>query len=196
MSKTSDRLYQSMIDALNAATARAQTPSQYENDLRTDYNNLNSFIDRKDYRNPQAAGVATGMLPLADYQKQLHFGQPATVPGVDPHITANQNSLQNAQLEQDYGNAYEQKIGDLSNQRTGMLGTLQNLYDQRMGIGIAGTQAGLNATANQPQGFDWFSLVGPAVNATLQGLSAARGKGGSPPSGSFTPPPSPAGGMI
>ncbi len=160
-----------MMQQLQASIAKAQQPGQYELGLQTDYNNLNNFINSKDYRNPQASGVAIGMLPLNNYQQMVKAGQATNVPGVDPQSLANQNKVSQDELSKDYGGAYEQQVGGLADQRTGMQSQLQSLYDQRMGIGVQGYQAALQGVAAKPQGFQWQSLIPGLASA---GLSAAN----------------------
>lgn len=173
MSST-QKLYDAMIQQLQASITRAQTPGTYELGLQTDYNNLNNFINSKDYRNPTAAGVSIPMLSLSQYQQQQKEGQPSNLQGVDPTSAANQNKVSADELAQNYGGAYEQQVGSLSDQRTGMQQQLQSLYDQRMGIGAQGYQGALQGLAAQPQPYQWQNLI-PGIAGSALGLGQMLG---------------------
>lgn len=151
MAKKNQNYYLSL---LNQAIAAANTPSQYENAANQDYTNLRNFLTptgrAPDFRDPKGAGVVTGMLDKSEYDKQRRQlrGMPSTDRQQDD-LASRQTQLADNQFDADYGNAYQDAIGNLGGVNQNQATNLMDVYNQRTGLGIQGAQAGLQAFLNK-----------------------------------------------
>lgn len=167
--------YKRMEAMLQSWINRATTPSQYENELAQDRSRIRGFLDSKDYRN-LPTGVNVPLLPLAEYQRmrKMTRGAGDTVAGgANPNAAlTQQRELGDNEFVRDWGNAYEQQVGNLMGQQGDMTNTLQQLYSNRMNTGIQGSQAQLTNILNRPKGFNWGSLLNMGAQALPSILAA------------------------
>lgn len=171
------RKYDALMASLQAKLdAYANTPSQWETQLGNEATGITNFLNSKDYRN-MPTGVNVDLLPLADYQRMRKMTQ-GTNTGqgqINPNILAAQREVGDNEFVQQWGNAYENKVGELSGRRDNLTGMLQGLYQDRMTQGIQGAQAQIQNFLNRPKGFSWGNLFGGILNAApgiLQGLGS------------------------
>jgi len=161
------------LSLLNQAIAQANQPSQYENAANQDYTNLRNFLTptgrAPDFRDPKGAGVVTGMLDKSEYDKQRRQlrGMPSTDRQQDD-LASRQTQLADNQFDADYGNAYQDAIGNLGgvNQNQGM--NLMDVYNARTGLGIQGAQAGLQAFLNKKPSM-WSQMLPGLISAGARG---------------------------
>ena len=161
------------LSLLNQAIAQANQPSQYENAANQDYTNLRNFLTptgrAPDFRDPKGAGVVTGMLDKSEYDKQRRQlrGMPSTDRQQDD-LASRQTQLADNQFDADYGNAYQDAIGNLGgvNQNQGM--NLMDVYNSRTGLGIQGAQAGLQAFLNKKPSM-WSQMLPGLISAGARG---------------------------
>jgi len=161
------------LSLLNQAIAQANQPSQYEQSANQDYTNLRNFLTptgrAPDFRDPKGAGVVTGMLDKSVYDKQRQQlrGMPSTDRQQDD-LASRQTQLADNQFDADYGNAYQDAIGNLGgvNQNQGM--NLMDVYNSRTGLGIQGAQAGLQAFLNKKPSM-WSQMLPGLISAGARG---------------------------
>lgn len=171
MGKKKDR---ALMAALQAAIDRASQPSPYENQMSQDYNNLRGWLDKKDYRN-LPAGSSIDLLPLAEKQRmrQMYRGSGDTGQGqINPQILAQQQELGDNQLTQEWGAEYENKVGDLINQKNSLGNNLQNIYTNRMNTGVQGAATSLDAWRNRPKSA-WGGFFKGLLQGGVQAASMA-----------------------
>lgn len=188
------KLYDQIQQQLQGWITKATAPSQYENQQSADYNNIQSFLSGRDFRDPSKVGL--DLLPKSEYQKQRTM-LTGSMRGNKTLNGGRQQELSNDQFDSAYGHQYENQIAGLPNRALGLTSSLQNLYSGRMGMGLDGYQSALSGIANRPQGFDWLSLISQGLNAAGQMAGAFGGHGSpTPGAGSFTPGPTPAGSVL
>lgn len=163
--------YERLMQQMQAMFAQAQQPSQYENQYNTEWQNIGNWLNAKDYRN-MPAGVNVDLLPLAEYQRmqQMMRGGANGQAAKGANTTAlqrQQRELGDNQFTQDWANAYENKVGELSGRRDAIGNMLQGSHTNRMGIGIQGSQAMLQAFNNKPKSF-WSSLLPSLISGGAQ----------------------------
>ena len=144
---------------------RINTPSQWETQLGNEANSITGFLNSGDYRNlPSNLGAYVDLMPLSQAQqlRKLTRGSMNTGQGmINPQILASQRELDDNQFAQDWGNAYEQQIGNLGAQRNNLLGALQGMNDTRIGQNqqnMGNYTSYLQALSNRPKGF-WSSFL-------------------------------------
>lgn len=202
--KKNDAYY---LQLLQNAIAAANQPSQYEQSANTDYTNLRNFLTptgrAPDFRDPIAAGVVTGMLPLEEYHKQRRQlrgmpqngkrdGRPMGVRNAPvDDLASRQTQLADNQFDADYGNAYQDALGNLGGVNQNQQMNLMDMYNSRTGLGIQGSLAGLQAITNkQPSSLSQW-LPG-ALSAGANGLLGYLNNRGSRfPGGTVAVPPPP-----
>lgn len=174
--KMYDQMLQMMMQQINAQNQRINTPSPYETQMSGEANDITNFLNSRDYRNiPASLGGSIDLMPLADAQKlrQMTRGSMNTGQGmINPQILSSQRELDDNQFAQDYGNAFEQRVGDLSNKRDALLGGLQGQYNTRIGQnqGTFQDMGGyLQGVLNRPKGF-WSQMLPGLIQG---GISAA-----------------------
>jgi len=157
--KDYDRAMQQMM----AMFQQAQQPSAVETQYNQEWSNLGNWLNKKDYRD-LPAGTTIDMLPLAEAQKMRKMIR-GTDTGGQGARGANMGNILSAQKEfddnafaQDWGGAYEQKIGELGNRRDALGNMLLSSDANRKQIGIQGSQAYLQGLNNRPKSF-WSSLL-------------------------------------
>lgn len=162
------RQYQALIDQM-------RQPSPYEGQINSELGSITNFLNSKDYRN-LPTGVNIDLLGLSDQKRMQDMlrGTPngTAAKGVMAPIAQQQAELDNNQLARDWGGAYEQKIGELSDRKDNLLGALQGMYSNRMGAALQGQQNQLTNFLNRPKGFNWSSLISGGLSA-LPGILAA-----------------------
>lgn len=174
MSRKKD--YERAMQQMMAAFQQAQQPSQFETQLTSEWNNIGNWLNAKDYRN-MPAGVNVDLLPIAEYQKMRQMmrgrddgGQGAK--GANTNMLAQQQkTLSDDMFTRDWGNAYENKVGDLQNRRDALANGLQQSHTNRMGMGVQGSQAYLQALQNKPKSF-WSNLLPSILSGGSQIASA------------------------
>lgn len=148
---------------LQASIDRATAPSPYETAMAQDWTNTRNWLNAKDYRNTPA-GVNVDLLPIAEYQKmrQMTRGQNnngTAAAGVQNNaLMAQQRELDDNQFTQDWGNSYENAVGNLMNQNANLGAGLQGAYSNRMNTGLQGAMGALQAYGNKPRSF-WSSFL-------------------------------------
>lgn len=148
---------------LQASIDRASAPSPYETAMAQDWTNTRNWLNAKDYRNTPA-GVNVDLLPIAEYQKmrQMTRGQNnngTAAAGVQNNaLMSQQRELDDNQFTQDWGNAYENQVGNLMNQNSQLGAGLQGAYTNRMNAGVQGAMGSLQALNSKPKGF-WSSFL-------------------------------------
>ena len=155
--------YDAALRAMMAQFQAAQQPSAITNQYQSEWSNLGNWLNAKDYRN-LPPGAVVDLLPAAEYQRMRKMTRGADT-GQQGARGANMAGIANAQREmgdnqftQDWGNAYEQKVGELSGRRDA-LGNMLMLDDaNRKQIGIQGSQAYLQALNGKPRSM-WSSLL-------------------------------------
>jgi len=157
------REYENLMRQMQAMFTQAQAPSPYETQYGQEWSQLGDWLNKKDYRN-LPAGAVVDLLPAAEYQRMRKMVQ-GNDAGQQTARGANTNALQSQQREmssnqflQDWGGAYEQKVGELANRRDALGNMLQGNYTNRQNIGIQGAQAQLQAFNNKPKSM-WASLL-------------------------------------
>lgn len=202
--KKNDAYY---LQLLQNAIAAANQPSQYEQSANTDYTNLRNFLTptgrAPDFRDPQGAGVVTGMLPLEEYHKQRkqlrgmpqkRDGRPMGVRNAPvDDLASRQTQLADNQFDAEYGNAYQDALGNLGGVNQNQATNLMNVYNQRTNLGIQGAQAGLQAFLNKKPSMWSQMLPGLIKSGADVGLSYLsqylNGRGSSPGGTVAVPPP-------
>ena len=155
--------YERAMQQMMAMFQAAQKPSAVESQYQNEWSQLGDWLNKKDYRN-LPAGANVDLLPLAEYQKMRQMtrgrdvgGQAAS--GAKTNMLANQQrELGDNQFVQDWGNAYENKVGELSGRRDALGNVLMSGDMNRKQIGIQGSQAYLQALGNKPRSM-WSSLL-------------------------------------
>jgi len=155
--------YDELMRQMQAMFTQAQQPSQFETQYQNEWSNLGNWLNKKDYRN-LPDGAVVDLLPMAEYQRMRKMVR-GTDAGQQTARGANTNALQSQQREmgdnqftQDWGNAYENKVGELSNRRDSLGNMLMSSDMNRKQIGIQGSQAALQAFNNRPRSM-WSSLL-------------------------------------
>jgi len=147
--------YDAMMRQFDALLAQIKQPSPYESEFNTRRGQIRSFLDSKDYRN-LPTGVNVDLLPLADYQRMRSMvrgtGDTKAKGASNSNLLAQQRQLDDDQFVRDWGGAYEQKVGELKNEEMGLLGSLQDMYSNRMGAAMQGQQAQMQNLLNRPKG--------------------------------------------
>lgn len=159
------------MEELRRAYQQAQQPSPFEQQYTTEFNNLGNWLNAKDYRN-LPAGSNVDLLPLAEYQKmrQMVRGRNDGQAARGANTTAlmrQQRELGDNEFLKDWGGAYEQKVGELSNRRDSIANMLQSSHANRMGLGVQGSQAMLQAFQNRPRSM-WSSLLPSLIQGGAQ----------------------------
>lgn len=151
---------------LQTAIQQANQPSQYEQQLGNEANSIGTFLNSRDYRN-LPNGVNIDMLPLAEAQRMRKMvrgagdtGQGAKGANMS-HILNAQRELDDNSFAQDWGSAYEQKVGGLMDRRDNLLGGLMGTANQRSQNNVSNYGALLQGFANKPKGF--WSTFGPSM---------------------------------
>lgn len=165
-----------MLQQLQGWITKATQPSPYEQQQQADYSNLKSWLGGKDFRDPSSVGI--DLLPLDTYHKQRNQLRGQQNFTTKDSLEQRQQQLADNQFDANYANQYQNQVAGLEGRQLGQLSSLQNLHSGRMGAGLQGFQQGLNGIANQPSGFDWTSLIGPAAGL-LNGIRNRQGGGGS-----------------
>lgn len=170
MSRKKD--YERLMQQMQSMFHQAQQPSQYETQYQSEWNNLGNFLNSRDYRN-LPNGVSIDMLPLAEMQKMRKMVR-GTDSGGQGARGANMGNILKAQKEyddnqfaQDWGGAYENKIGELSGRRDAIGNMLMGSQQNRNMIGIQGAQAMLQAQQNKPRSM-WSSLLPSLLSGGAQ----------------------------
>ena len=86
-------------------------------------------------------------------------------------LAQQQKTLSDDMFSRDWGNAYENKVGDLQNRRDALANGLQQSHTNRMGMGVQGSQAYLQALQNKPKSF-WSNLLPSILSGGPQIASA------------------------
>jgi hypothetical protein len=166
--KDYDRALQQMMSMFQ----QAQQPSQFETQYQSEWNNLGNFLNSRDYRN-LPNGVSIDMLPLAEMQKMRKMVRGGDTGGQGAR-GANMGNILNAQKEfddnqfaQDWGGAYENKIGELSGRRDAIGNMLMGSDQNRKQLGIQGSQAYLQGLSNRPKSM-WSSLLPSLISGGAQ----------------------------
>lgn len=161
MSRKKD--YERAMQQMMAMFQQAQTPSAVENQYQSEWSNLGDWLNKKDYRN-LPPGAVVDLLPAAEYQRMRKMTRGSDT-GQQGARGANMAGIANAQREmgdnqftQDWGNAYEQKVGELGGRRDALGNMLLSSDANRKQIGIQGSQAYLQALNNKPRSM-WSSLL-------------------------------------
>jgi hypothetical protein len=164
--------YDELVRQMMAQFNQAQQPSQFEQQYQGEWNNLGNFLNSRDYRN-LPNGVSIDMLPLAEMQKMRKMVR-GTDTGGQGARGANMGNILNAQKEfddnqfaQDWGGAYENKIGELSGRRDAIGNMLMGSDMNRKQMGIQGAQANLQAFGNRPKSL-WSSLLPSLISGGAQ----------------------------
>lgn len=161
MAKTPN--WNQLFAQLQSQIAQATAPSPYETAMQQDWTNTRNWLNAKDYRN-MPAGVNVDLLPIAEYQKMRQMTRGSNAGGtaaagvINPTILNQQRELDDNQFTQDWGNAYENQVGNLRQQNAGLGAGLQGAYTNRMNTGIQGQMGALNAFNNRPRSM-WSSLL-------------------------------------
>jgi len=173
MGKKIDRMY---MEQLLAAIQAANQPSPWETQLANERNTLQSWLDKKDYRN-LPNGVNIDMLPLAEAQRMRKMvrgsgGTGQRAAGADGgRILAAQKEYGDNQFAQDWSGAYEQKVGDLMGRKDGLTQLLMGQADNRSNNNIRNQAMMLDAYRNRPKGGFLQSLL-PGI---IQGGASLAG---------------------
>ncbi len=174
MSKKKD--YERLMEEMRRMYQQASAPSPFEQQYQSEWSNIGNWLNAKDYRNTPA-GVNVDLLPIAEYQKMRKMTR-GTDPGNQMAKGANSNALARSQQQlgddqfvQDWGGAYENKVGELSGRRDALGNMLQGAHSNRMGMGVQGSQAMLQAFNNKPKSF-WSSLLPSMISGGAQVASA------------------------
>lgn len=153
--------FDQLFRMLQASVQQAQQPSPWETAVGNEYNQINSFLNSKDYRN-LPPGVNIDMLSLADSNRmrQMMRGQNAgqSATGINPQMQAAQRELSDNQFQQEWGGEYERKVGDLMGRKDNMLSFLQGGHTNRMNTGISGNLSLLQAAQMRPKGSFWGDM--------------------------------------
>lgn len=168
-----EKMYEAMLQQLQGWIQRATQPSQYEQQQQADYSNLKSWLGGKDFRDPSSVGI--DLLPLDTYHKQRNQLRGQNTNRRTDSLENRQQDLADNQFDSNYANQYQNQVAGLEGRQLGQLSSLQNLHSGRMGAGLQGFQQGLNGIANQPSGFDWTSLIGPAAGL-VNGIRNRQGR--------------------
>lgn len=155
--------YDELMRQMQAMFTQAQQPSQFETQYQNEWNQLGDWLNKKDYRNLPPSAVVD-LLPAAEYQRMRKMTRGSDT-GQQGARGANMAGIANAQRElgdnqfaQDWGNAYEQKVGELAGRRDALGNLLLSSDANRKQIGIQGAQAALQAFNNRPRSM-WSSLL-------------------------------------
>jgi len=161
MGRKTDRMY---MEQLLAAIRAANQPSQWETQLGNERNQLQSWLDAKDYRN-LPNGVNIDMLPLAEAQRMRKMvrgsgGTGQRAAGADGgRILAAQKEFGDNQFAQDWSGAYEQKVGDLMGRKDTLTQLLMGQSDNRSNNNVRNQSLMLDAYRNRPKGGFLQSLL-------------------------------------
>lgn len=172
----SRKKYDDLVRQMMAQFQQAQQPTQYDNAYNSEWQNIGNFLNSKDYRN-LPAGVNIDMLPLAEANRMR-----AMVRGTDSgqqgargsnmgNILKSQKEFDDNQFSQNWGNAYENKVGELSGRRDALGNMLMSSQNNRNQLGIQGSQAALQAFGNRPKSI-WSSLLPQLISGGAQVASA------------------------
>ena len=174
MGKKQDR---ALMAALAAAINKASAPSPFETQLTGEWNNINNWLGKKDYRNPQDAGVFMDYLPFAEANKirQMQIGAPngQSAAGVNnPNLYAAQKRLSDDQFAQDWGGGFEEAIGGVMRRKDSLANALQGWHTGRQNTAVQGAAMNLDAWRNRPKGFSWGNFLSGLINSGA-GIAAA-----------------------
>ena len=176
----SKKQYERLMEEMRRMYQQAQQPSPFEQQYQSEWANIGNWLNAKDYRN-LPAGANVDLLPIAEYQKMRKMmrgsdsgGQVAKGANYNK-LAAAQQQLGDDQFVQDWGNAYENKVGELSGRRDALGNMLQGNYANRMNLGVQGSQAMLQAFNNKPKSF-WSSLLPSMIQGGASLGAAAIGR--------------------
>lgn len=164
--------YDAALQQLLAAFQQAQQPSQFETQYQNEWSNLGNWLNAKDYRN-LPAGTNVDLLPMAEYQKmrQMINGRDTGSQGArganTNMLAQQQKTLSNDMFSRDWGNAFENKIGELSGRRDAIGNMLMQSDANRRNVGIQGAQANLQGILNRPKSM-WSSLLPSLIQGGAQ----------------------------
>lgn len=171
--------YDQAMAQMMAMFQQAQQPSAIESQYNQEWSNLGNWLNKRDYRD-LPAGTTIDMLPLAEAQKMRKMIR-GTDTGGQGARGANMGNILKAQKEyddnqfaQDWGGAYEQKVGELSNRRDALGNMLLSSDANRKQIGIQGSQSYLQALQSRPRSF-WGSLLPSLIQGGATVASAIPG---------------------
>lgn len=162
------RLLQSQIDA-------AKQPSWIEQQMQGEYNNINNFLNSKDYRN-LPTGVNIDLLSQSDNNKmrEMMMGRDSSdqaAAGTMGRIGQTQKALLNDQAARDWSGAYEEKIGGLMDKKTGLGQFLQGEHSGRMNNATSGYATLLGSLNQRPKNSSfWSNLLGSGIQGGLSML--------------------------
>ena len=173
------RQWDAALAQMQAMFQQAQQPSAFETQYQNEWNNIGSWLNKKDYRNlPDSVNV--DLLPIAEYQKMRQMtrgndggGQMAKGAN-NTALMRQQRELGDNQFVQDWGNAYENKVGEIANRRDSLGNVLMSSDANRKQLGISGSQAYLQALGPRPRSM-WSSLLPSMIQGGAQVVSSIRG---------------------
>lgn len=161
-----------LYSLLQQQIAQANQPSPYETQMNQQWQNTNNWLNAKDYRN-MPAGVNVDLLPLADYQKMRKMmrgdarGGTHAAGVMNNNILQQQRELDDNQFVQDWGGAYEQKVGELQNRSDALGAGLQGMYQNRQGMGLQGIGLGFKSLQSKPSSM-WSQLLPSLISGGAQ----------------------------
>lgn len=174
--REAQRQFDAMMRLMQQQITASQQPSAYEQAWLKKFNDTESFLNSKDYRN-LPAGVNIDLLSQADNNKmrQMMLGRDNSdqaAAGTMGRIGQTQKMLLGDMAAKDWSGAFEGKIGDLMNQQMGMSQMGQGAHSTRMGQGISGYGNMIGLLGQRPKespGF-WSSLFKGSIGGVASGL--------------------------
>ena len=154
---------------LQQAIQQANQPSPWEQQVGAEAQSIGTFLNSRDYRN-LPNGVNIDMLPLAEAQRMRKMVRGAGDTGQGArgantsHILNAQRELDDNAFAQDWGSAYEQKVGGLMDRRDNLLGGLMGTANQRSQNNVSNYGALLQGFANKPKSA-WGNLLPSIIGA-------------------------------
>lgn len=177
----SKQKYNDYLRMLQQAIQQANQPSPWEQQIGAEANQIGTFLNSRDYRN-LPSGVNIDMLPLAEMQRMRKMvrgagdtGQGARGSNMS-HILNAQRELDDNSFAQDWGAAYEQKVGGLMDRKDNLLGGLMGTANQRSQNNVSNYGALLQGYANKPKSI-WANLL-PGIISGGAGIASAAIRAG------------------
>lgn len=173
MSKKDRALFEKYLGMLQSSITKAEQPNRYEGMLGGEFDELTDYFKKGDFQS-LPKGQTVDLLPLANYKRMLSYGQPGqgTVAkgGANQLARDNMNQLSNDQLTRDWGQAYEQQIGNLRGRKDDLASLLMGVGNTRSQNNVGNYSQLLSAFNSKSQkqgGGFWSSLLQGAAGAAL-----------------------------
>lgn len=174
-SKQDQHMFNQYLQMLQQSINQANQPSAAETALTGEFNNLNNWFDKKDYRE-LPAGTNINLLPLAEAQRMRkavrggnNTGQRA-LGASNAGMLAAQREYGDNEFAQNWAGEYENKIGELMGRKDDLASRLMGTSNTRSQNNVANYSQLLNAFLQKPKdksGGFWSSLLSGGLKSAI-----------------------------